>query len=157
MKLGRRAGALLICALAVGNLYLSAGAVWTDGEDISTSKTVVPEVTEFFASKQRDEELGYSMPRSSYFSMNISPGALSISNESFSMEKGESVTIKCTYSPRTANLDFGLLASDGSFYYVTATDGSIDCSLQASKRDRYTLAIRNNSTDTVAVMGFLND
>ncbi len=82
---------------------------------------------------------------------------VAIFNTSFSMEAGETVTINCVYSPSSANVDFGLIAPDGLFYYVPASGGNIKTTFKIPETGNYTLAIRNNSTvDSITVTGFVN-
>ena len=77
-------------------------------------------------------------------------------SQSFYLEAGESVKLNCVYSPASANVDFGLIAPDGAFYYIRAVDGNFKESIKVDERGHYTLTIRNNSADTVTVMGYVN-
>ena len=52
------------------------------------------------------------------FSMEVPGGALVKASSSFPLEAGETVTIKATYTPFSASVDFGLIAPDGYFYYL---------------------------------------
>lgn len=90
------------------------------------------------------------------FSMDVSGGKLVTANTSFPLEVGEIVAIKASYSPFSASVDFGLIAPDGLFYYVTVTNGSIDQEIEVSQRGNYTFAVRNNSSNTISVSGFVN-
>ena len=47
----------------------------------------------------------------------IPAGATGKGKTSFPLEAGEGVTINCSYSPRSASVDFGLIAPNGRFYY----------------------------------------
>ncbi len=73
----------------------------------------------------------------------------------FPLEVGETVAINASYSPQSASVDFGLIAPDGLFYAVNTTDGSFDEVIEVNQRGHYTLAIRNNSNETVSVSGFV--
>lgn len=77
-------------------------------------------------------------------------------NDSFSLEAGETVTIKASYTPFSANVDFGLVTPDGRFRYVTVTKGSIDQTITVNQRGNYTFAIRNNSSAPISVSGYVN-
>ena len=88
--------------------------------------------------------------------MDISAGAIRAGNPSFPLEAGEIVTIKASYSPFSASVDFGLIAPDGLFHFINVTNGSIDESIEVDERGTYTLAIRNNSSKTVNVSGYIN-
>lgn len=79
-----------------------------------------------------------------------------VAEDSFSLEAGETVTINCSYSPASASVDFGLIAPDGHFYYVNSTNGSINSTLAITVRGQYTLAVRNNSSNTISVVGYVN-
>ena len=76
-------------------------------------------------------------------------------SSSFPLASGESVTINASYSPSSARVDFGLIGSDGKFHYVSASNGSINCKINISERGNYTLAIRNNSSNSVQVTGYV--
>lgn len=79
-----------------------------------------------------------------------------VAEDSFSLEAGETVTINCSYSPASASVDFGLIAPDGYFYYVNSMNGSINSTLAVTVRGQYTLAVRNNSSNTISVVGYVN-
>lgn len=74
----------------------------------------------------------------------------------FPLEVGEVVTIKASYSPFNASVDFGLIAPDGLFYSVNVTGGSVDQAIRVSQRGNYTLAIENHSYQTIRVSGYVN-
>lgn len=44
----------------------------------------------------------------------------------FPLAAGETVTIKASYSPFSASVDFGVIAPDGGYYGFNITNGSID-------------------------------
>ena len=79
-----------------------------------------------------------------------------VAEDSFSLEAGETVTINCSYSPASASVDFGLIAPDGYFYYVNSMNGSINSTLAVTVHGQYTLAVRNNSSNTISVVGYVN-
>ena len=104
------------------------------------------------------------LPAPSYNTIERATGKLNITipayttkkaSSSFPLESGESVTINASYSPSSARVDFGLIGSDGKFHYVSASSGSINCKINISERGNYTLAIRNNSTNSVQVTGYV--
>lgn len=78
-------------------------------------------------------------------------------NASFSLEAGEIVQIKAHYSPINVSMDFGLLDSNGTYYYINTTNGSIDKAIQIEKKGNYTFQIRNNSNYEVQVSGYVNN
>lgn len=66
----------------------------------------------------RRKEVGITRA-SGKFSMDIPGNTAKEAESSFPLEVGERVTIKASYSPFSASVDFGLIAPDGLFYYVT--------------------------------------
>lgn len=74
---------------------------------------------------------------------------------SLSMEIDETVTINCTYSPRTADVDFGLITPRGTFVFVEGEDGSCNQTIQVSQTGDYYFAVRNNSSNDVEVLGYV--
>ncbi len=75
---------------------------------------------------------------------------------SFSLTAGEVVTIKATYTPFNASVDFGLIAPDGLFYGLSGSNGSFDEGIQVNQNGVYRLAIRNRSSVSVSVSGHVN-
>ncbi len=93
---------------------------------------------------------------SARFSMEIPGNTSAQASSSFPLEAGESVTIKASYSPFSASVDFGLVAPDGLFYYVNVSNGSIDQAIEVTQRGNYTFAVRNNSAESISVSGYVN-
>ena len=77
-------------------------------------------------------------------------------NSSFPLDYGETVTITASYAPASASMDFGLIDSDGTFYPVRASNGSINQTIKIDLKGTYVFAIRNNSSYSVSVSGFVN-
>jgi hypothetical protein len=50
--------------------------------------------------------------------------------QQFSLDMDEIVAFNCTYTPKSASVDFGIIDSDGIFYYLTSTSGSINSSIR---------------------------
>lgn len=89
------------------------------------------------------------------FDMEV-PGNTAVkASSSFPLEVGEVVTIKATYSPFSASVDFGLIAPDGLFYGLNTKTGSFDEAIEVNQRGYYTLAVRNNSDVDISVSGFV--
>lgn len=86
----------------------------------------------------------------------VSAKKVAVAGDSFSLSPGELVTISCSYSPSWADLDFGLIAPNGSFYYVGAVNGTINKTIEVDEWGQYTFAVRNNSSVDVSVVGFVN-
>lgn len=87
--------------------------------------------------------------------LSISAGALTVADDSFYLTVDETITYTCSYLPRSASVDFGFIAPDGYFYYLNASNGSINQSIQVDQSGSYTLALRNNSSYAVTVTGFV--
>lgn len=139
MQLKRLFCMVLVCVLLVGTLIFPASAV-----EISTSPIV-----------SFSENVVAPLATNS-FSMTIPAKTKAIANMSFPLMAGETVTIKASYAPFSASVDFGLIAPDGKFYYFNITNGSIDKTIKISESGSYTLQIRNNSDGEVKVSGFVN-
>ena len=90
------------------------------------------------------------------FDFEISAKSMRKASTSFPMEYGETVTITASYSPASASVDFGLIDSDGLFYPVRGSNGSINQTIRIDLRGTYTFAVRNNSSYKVSVSGFVN-
>lgn len=108
------------------------------------------------ASHTNPEVETQSMYASGRFDMDV-PGKTTVkAKSSFPLEIGEVVTIKATYSPFSASVDFGLIAPDGLFYSLNTKTGSFDEAIEVTQRGYYTLAVRNNSDDEIHVSGHVN-
>jgi hypothetical protein len=90
------------------------------------------------------------------FDFEISAKSMRKADTSFPMEYGETITITASYSPASASVDFGLIDSDGLFYPVRGSNGSINQTIRIDLRGTYTFAVRNNSSYKVSVSGFVN-
>lgn len=90
------------------------------------------------------------------FSVDIPGNTLAVTSSDFPLEIGETVAINASYSPRSASVDFGLIAPDGLFYSFGAENGRFDETIEIDQRGIYTFAIRNNSSYKVSVSGFVN-
>lgn len=73
-----------------------------------------------------------------------------------SLQANDFVTFNCSYSPSSASMDFGVIAPNGRFYYVNVKEGSINQAIRISQAGSYSVAIRNNSSQAVRVVGFVN-
>lgn len=60
------------------------------------------------------------------FDMDVPANSAVKANSSFPLEVGEVVTIKASYSPFSASVDFGVIAPDGLSYGLNTTTGSFD-------------------------------
>ena len=87
------------------------------------------------------------------FSVDVSKQSTFTADSDFFLDVGETVTITATYTPRSASVDFGLIAPDGLFYSLPGQRGSFSETFKIDQRGYYTLAIRNNSDSAVSVSG----
>lgn len=90
------------------------------------------------------------------FSLDIQANKTVGATTSFPLEAGEKVRIRANYSPETADVDFGLITSDGLFHPLKASGGSFDQYIRVDQHGNYVLAIRNNSNVEVAVSGIVS-
>lgn len=137
MRMKRIATVCLVCLALTGTLCTSAGAVPQE-ENLFTVKTEI------------------SSRASGSFNMSIPARTKAVADSDFPLAAGETVTIKASYSPFSASVDFGIVAPNGKFYYFNVTDGSIDETIEVDESGNYTLQVRNNSSETVRVSGFVN-
>ncbi|WP_147382236.1 hypothetical protein [Pseudoflavonifractor sp. AF19-9AC] len=73
--------------------------------------------------------------------------------EGFYLAAGDTISYNCTYTPKSASVDFGFIAPNGLFYSIKCTSGSVNESIEVNQTGQYTLAIRNNASYTVTVTG----
>lgn len=90
------------------------------------------------------------------FSVSVPAKKIIGADISFSMAPEEAITINASYFPATASVDFGLVDSDGIFHYINVTTDSINDKIWVDDWGYYTLAIRNNSSSTIDVSGYVN-
>lgn len=101
-----------------------------------------------------DDNLSYSRATTSV-SWSVKANILKEANTTFPMEAGECVTINCSYTPRWADVDFGLVAPDDRFYYLPGEEGSINRAIRIDERGEYRFGVYNKSSNTVSVTGFI--
>ncbi len=121
--------ALLACMLVFSCSFIPATAVEAYSTDI-----VMPRVV---------GQLNHS----------ISAGGITPVGQSFSAAKGDTIKYDCTYTPKSASVDFGYIAPNGLFYSLNSTSGSINKSIIVGQTGQFTLAIRNNESYAVTVTG----
>lgn len=96
------------------------------------------------------------------FGQNIAGYSIHAISPQLSFERRDFVTFEYTcsffFSNRSpgANLDFGLLDSDGGFYSINIDmeGGSISQTIEINAAGSYVLAVRNNCSQMVCVSGF---
>lgn len=134
MRLRKAVCLLLVCVFSLGCLTVNAGAVQME----TGANTLTIERA------------------SGRFSVDVSGKSTFTADSTFPLDIGDTVTITATYTPRSASVDFGLIAPDGAFYSMNASNGSFNETIKVDQRGSYTLAIRNNSGSTVSVSGTVN-
>lgn len=73
-----------------------------------------------------------------------------------SLQRGNVIIFNCSCSPLSASMDFGVIDTSGRFYNINIKEGSINQALGISQAGTYQVAIRNNSSQTVRVVGFVD-
>ena len=73
-----------------------------------------------------------------------------------SLQRGNVIIFNCSCSPLSASMDFGVIDTSGRFYSINVKEGSINQALGISQAGTYQVAIRNNSSQTVRVVGFVD-
>ena len=102
------------------------------------------------------ESKGGSMTRAtSRIEWDIPSGKIMKADTAYSLEADEVVTINCTYSPRTADLDFGFITPDNTFHFTSGSEGSIKTNIQIEDTGKYYFAVRNNTKNSVEVLGYV--
>lgn len=83
----------------------------------------------------------YAVDATGSFNMDVPANTTVKAKSSFPLEVGEVVTIKATYSPFSASVDFGLIAPDNLFYGLNTKSGSFDEAIEVTQRGNYVLAV----------------
>lgn len=139
MKRKKILSVVLVGAIIAGSIGISACAVEVR-QEVLTGHVIEME----------------SERASGSFNMTVPAKSTLRADKSFPLEAGETVTIKATYSPFSASVDFGLLDPNGVFYYLNASNGSFDKTIRVEERGNYIFAVRNNSSKSVSVSGYVN-
>lgn len=85
----------------------------------------------------------------------VRPNTITRIGTGLSLETDELVTINCTYSPRSADVDFGLVSADNEFGYFSGNDGSCRETIRINKTGIYYFAIRDNTKVAVEITGYV--
>lgn len=129
----------VLAFMLAGSLCVNAGAVDKIRMDMLDSEAIH----------------NVSVRASGSFSMSVAAYGKSEADKTFPLEVGETVSISAVYTPENASVDFGLIDPNGIFHYINVTNGVIDKTIVIEERGNYTLAIRNNSANTIQVSGFV--
>lgn len=153
MKTNKIAAVALICALMAVSLGIPAKAA-----ESSSKETLWLEDLPFtILDEDIIETTGDYTGSRAFGSIDVTVSAYKArkSESRFPLEAEQTVTLNCVYSPNTASIDYGLIAPNGYFYYVNSTNGRIDQTIQVGERGHYTLAVRNNSSEKISVLGYV--
>lgn len=104
---------LLACVLTFACLTMEAGAVQTEANTLVIERA------------------------SGRFSVDVSKQSTFSADSTFPLDIGETVTIKATYSPSSASVDFGLIAPDGLFYSLPGKRGNFSETFKVDQRGYY--------------------
>lgn len=165
--------AVLACVLVVGYVgVIPAGAVEVESDayySVSIDKSNImavnnqAEVINFedlsaetvAHSAISGSEAGSMTRATSRIEWNIPAGMIMKADTVYSLEADEVVTINCTYSPRTADLDFGFITPDDVFHFTSGSNGNININIEIQDTGKYYFAVRNNTSKTVEVLGYV--
>lgn len=139
MQMKRMLCMVLCCVLLVGVISLSANASEVQATNLELS-------FDNFVSSRATGSFNWTIPAKTSATGDIV----------FPLAAGETVTIKASYSPFSASVDFGVIAPDGNYYGFNVTSGSIDKTIRVSENGDYILQVRNNSSTEIEVSGFVN-
>ena len=121
--------ALLACALVFSCTIVSAGAA-----EIPAGKEVIARTT---------GQLNHT----------LTANTLAFVSDWISLDKDELIKYNCTYTSKSASVDFGYVDTNNVFHYLNCTSGSINNSLKITKAGEYKIAIRNNASYSITVTG----
>lgn len=144
----------VVCIIAIGSLVSIADAENLYEEPIVQMEDMCCERVDMSQIQYFENAI---LPRTTYsISDNILTHAIHISNEKIALVPRQIVTINCSYSPAVASVDFGVIAPDGYFYFLNVEGGSINRSIRVNQSGDYAVAIRNNFSNTISVVGFIS-
>ena len=144
---------LLVCAAVFCCAVTPAGAAQVPSENIIRLENMRYDLIEPSAITQDTDE---ASPLTTGSLNTTVPPFYSKAVGQISLQRGNVITFNCSYSPSSASVDFGVIAPNGRFYYINVKGGSINQAIRISQSGSYTVAIRNNSSQIVRVVGFVN-
>lgn len=124
----------LLASCLICTLIFSYTIIWAGAVEVSSTFVVSPRVS---------------------ISLNheISANTIAPVEDWFYASSRDTITYNCTYTPKSASVDFGYIDTNSVFHYLNCTSGSINKSFEFSQRGQYRLAIRNNASYPVVVSG----
>lgn len=152
MKKRRLMCMLMACTLMLIGVILPAGAAEAPGEVIRLEDMN----WEWIDLSTVDGPQGDFAPQTTDSINIVLAGKSTQAVTSFlSLSANDVVAFNCSFSPSSASLDFGVITSDGGFYSINVKGGSIQRSIRITQAGSYAVAVRNNSSQTVRVVGFV--
>lgn len=153
MNLRKFLGAILAYAIVVSCLVVPAHGSENSDERVISQKDLSYEWVDLTQVKFWEDS---AMPlTTASFNQSIPAHSICTVSPQLSFRAKHLVTFNCSYSPSSASMDFGVLTPDGRFYAIPVKGGSINQTLEISQAGNYSVAIRNNSSQTVSVVGFV--
>lgn len=148
-------GKKLLCGLLSCVMLLGCFSV-ANAAEVDTGAARLEElpysVVELASVEHRDSNKAVGRATGSV-NLTLTARELVAAGSAFQMDKDQTVTIKCSYLPSSASVDFGLIDANGKFHYVSGSNGSVNKSIKITTRGQYTFAIRNNAGVSVTVEG----
>ena len=154
MKMKRFLCVLLVCAVAISFLPTPAKAAEAADMEVIRLEDLEWEWVNLEAVERWEADTALQITDSINRTISAHSVGSVVSSRFFAA--GSIITFNCSYSPSSASLDFGVLTPDGRFYSINVRGGSINQALEISQAGSYSVAVRNNSSQTVSVVGFVN-
>ena len=142
-----------VCTLVSIVLCVTVNAQGVWNEDILLLEEMEHELVDMSALDVLEDEVMARSTKS--ISGTVAAYSHSISPEKVFLAERGIVTINCSYTPVAASVDFGVIAPDGYFYFLNVEGGNINRSIRVNQSGNFAVAIRNNSSNSVRVVGFI--
>lgn len=144
----------LVCAIAMGCLCVTVSAQDIENKQILNLEEMgCVRVEAPCMSPLEENSIGRS---TNSINATVAGYTHAVSNQKVYLVDRGIISINCSYSPSSASVDFGVIAPDGYFYFLNVEGGSVNRSIRVNQSGSYAVAIRNNSSDTIYVAGFVN-
>lgn len=154
MKMKRLMCALLACSSILGGIISAAQAVEAPNETVVRLEDLTWERIDLSTVEHYQAE---PMPLTTdKLDQSVPGNSIGFVTTFIDLSVNDLVTFDCSYSPSSASMDFGVIASSGQFYYINVKGGSISQAIRINQAGSYAVAIRNNSSQTVRVVGFVD-
>ena len=151
----KKAMMLLVCMLIFHFVSITPAAAKENTLNLRTEDQVVDIVTLECTQSDVIETINILPRATASFDWEISSGKVKKDGTGFSLETDETVSINATFSPKNADIDFGLISPDGDFYALSGSNGNFNRTIRVNKGGYYYFAVRNNSDKSVKATGFV--